>query len=743
MEYYQNLVISSLVSNIKKVYDRAGKDKKFPNYISKISDKENMENLLNHSKEIALLIDKYSSSKDKFSNQPLESVFNVFRTNLNNNKTSFSLDSDEFIPKTKSSINKNDYSNIVKELDLNIDKVLENKELNNLLSIMEDKLSKVPLKTSGEKIYDISIYDNAKLTAALIGCNYYSFIENNQSDKNYILLSADVSGIQSFIYTISSKGALKSLRGRSFYLEIIVENIIDEILEEIGLCRANLLYSGGGHFYMLLPNTTRVKDIIEKSKENINGWFLEKYSIDLYLEISYVEVGDEQLCNKDTKNNLVGQMYKDVGNKNSKGKLQRYNINQLEKIMFEGKNEQDEKECLICHKSFKVDEETGFCENCTNIMELGANLPKIYNGEKCIVIRDSKWRESLEIPSINSNKKLYLTCEDEKEVNSYKRIYHINKKNKIGKNVVNIYAGIYSKQSDLDENLITFEELASKSMGVKKLGVLRADVDNLGKAFINGFEKESSNKYEYISLSRNSNLSYALSKFFKYEINNISKGSFKNESFKIIESDYQGDRNVAIVYAGGDDLFIVGAWNEIIELAVDINNLFKKFTNNKMTLSAGVGIFNAKYPINQMANQVGDLESLAKSNGKDRICLFDKEGTYLHTWDEFEEGVCRDKIDKMYSWFDFYKDDNNKLPIGMSVLYRLLTLVRNIKSGKRINLARIAYVIGRMEPGKEKKDIYLDFKETFYKWVLSAKDLKELETALTLIVYLNRKGDED
>ena len=97
----------------------------------------------------------------------------------------------------------------------------------------------------------------------------------------------------------------------------------------------------------------------------------------------------------------------------------------------------------------------------------------------------------------------------------------------------------------------------------------------------------------------------------------------------------------------------------------------------------------------------------------------------------------------MYSWFDFYKDDNNKLPIGMSVLYRLLTLVRNIKSGKRINLARIAYVIGRMEPGKEKKDIYLDFKETFYKWVLSAKDLKELETALTLIVYLNRKGDED
>ena len=41
---------------------------------------------------------------------------------------------------------------------------------------------------------------------------------------------------------------------------------------------------------------------------------------------------------------------------------------------------------------------------------------------------------------------------------------------------------------------ISFEELASKSIGVKKLGVLRADVDNLGKAFINGFEKISWNE---------------------------------------------------------------------------------------------------------------------------------------------------------------------------------------------------------------------------------------------------------
>jgi CRISPR-associated protein Csm1 len=73
------------------------------------------------------------------------------------------------------------------------------------------------------------------------------------------MFSCDISGIQQFIYTISSEKALKALRSRSFYLEIMMENLIDEILEKIGLSRANLIYSGGGHCYILLPIRTKSK----------------------------------------------------------------------------------------------------------------------------------------------------------------------------------------------------------------------------------------------------------------------------------------------------------------------------------------------------------------------------------------------------------------------------------------------------------------------------------------------------
>ncbi|MFR8860553.1 MAG: hypothetical protein ACLVH0_00415 [Coprococcus eutactus] len=84
-------------------------------------------------------------------------------------------------------------------------------------------------------------------------------------ESRFIIISMDLSGIQDFIYTIHSKDALKTLRARSFYLEIMMEHMIDTLLERLSLSRANLLYAGGGHCYMILPNTAAVKDVCWQS----------------------------------------------------------------------------------------------------------------------------------------------------------------------------------------------------------------------------------------------------------------------------------------------------------------------------------------------------------------------------------------------------------------------------------------------------------------------------------------------
>lgn len=46
-------------------------------------------------------------------------------------------------------------------------------------------------------------------------------------EKAFLLYSADFSGIQKFIYTVASEKALRSLRSRSFFLELAMEHYAD------------------------------------------------------------------------------------------------------------------------------------------------------------------------------------------------------------------------------------------------------------------------------------------------------------------------------------------------------------------------------------------------------------------------------------------------------------------------------------------------------------------------------------
>ncbi len=70
------------------------------------------------------------------------------------------------------------------------------------------------------------------------------------------MIGGDLSGIQDFIYNLRYEGALKSLRGRSLYLQLISEAVASKILEQFDLTRVNLIYCGGGHFYILVPATS-------------------------------------------------------------------------------------------------------------------------------------------------------------------------------------------------------------------------------------------------------------------------------------------------------------------------------------------------------------------------------------------------------------------------------------------------------------------------------------------------------
>ena len=127
--------------------------------------------------------------------------------------------------------------------------------------------------TARDEDRDIPLYDQLKLTAALAACvseylqqaDAFSLPDTPaelRREPAFLLYTTDFSRIQRFIYTVHTEGALRSLRSRSFFLELLMEHYMDELLDGCGLTRTNIIYSGGGHCYLLLPNTATVQQTL-------------------------------------------------------------------------------------------------------------------------------------------------------------------------------------------------------------------------------------------------------------------------------------------------------------------------------------------------------------------------------------------------------------------------------------------------------------------------------------------------
>lgn len=726
---------------------------------------------------------------------PLESVFNIFSgDDLEKAKIKYSLrglnGEDKFNYPTSENIkaSADKYQNLVDVLNVNFTKTdLSNMSENEILRIIEDIFSYVPSSTNKGEVCDISLYIHSKITAAIADCMMKYFTANkitnykkacyskNQEFRNtemFLLVSGDISGIQDFIYNIPTKGALKSLRGRSFYLELLIENFIDELLEEIGLSRANLLYSGGGHFYILAPATLEVQEIINHIHEKCNNWLLNKFSTKLYLAIGYTACSANELMESSKQRSIFAS----VSQKINADKLKRYSKTQLSMLFDEedkfNKVKEESRECSICHTStkdlisYQDNESLLVCDYCNGLFKLGE---KVLQEEIVFIVSDEVSENALEIFSPNVNKYLYtVKINDIEKFN--KNIIRIYSKNKslTGKYIsTRLWISEYTYRDDSGK-ILTFEELAENSCdeerGIKRLGVLRADVDNLGAAFMAGFVNNNlSDPLRYSTFARYADLSRDMSMFFKLAVDKICKGELngyvdeKLSAFNLFELNKKTARKVHVVYSGGDDMFLVGAWDDLIETAIDIRNALKKYTNNKLSFSAGLAMFTPSYPIGKMAEITGVLEAKAKDNdGKDSIALFgidteirvdDQKLTgecrHVYKWDELINAVHGEKLRYLLSYLDVAGDNSNKIKAGKTFIYKLLQLIEQMDKDE-INIARFAYTLARLQPANKNdtdlNKLYEKFSNQMYKWIKDKRERSQLYTALTLLVYYLREG---
>jgi CRISPR-associated protein Csm1 len=132
----------------------------------------------------------------------------------------------------------------------------------------------------------------------------------------------------------------------------------------------------------------------------------------------------------------------------------------------------------------------------------------------------------------------------------------------------------------------------------KRLAILRMDVDGLGEVF----------RTFLGSLAHFSALSRQLDWFFKGYLNTLwNEGKWKAENFK----DW-----TQIIYSGGDDLFLVGRWDCLLEFARVIQKEFRDWTceHPQLGISGGLVFVTHKFPIIRAAELCDDAERFAKEH---------------------------------------------------------------------------------------------------------------------------------
>ena len=543
---------------------------------------------------------------------------------------------------------------------------------------------------------------------------------------------------------------------------------MDEILAACGISRSALLYTGGGHFYLLLPNTEDVQNLLARCHTEVNNWMLEHFGSSLYLAMAWTACTGEELAGQGTQD-----VFRRVSEGLSAEKLCRYSEDQLAAMFVPesawNKTRDKDRECAVCHTStahlmpYSADPSIEACGMCSHLFTFGERI--LTKNAFCVSAERSA--EALSLPGIGRT--LYLTAEELDDVDrlSYKieRIYAKNAAYTGDLPAAHLWLGDYSAREN--KAVLEMEDLARRSggtedsKGIPRIGVMRADVDNLGAAFLAGFPSE------HVTMTRTAALSQRLSLFFKHYINLLCSGSVsgvgdrqKTAPFSLFGREKKAERDVHIVYSGGDDIFLLGAWDDIVELAVDLRRAFLRFTGGKLRFSAGLGFFKDKCPVAEMARRTGDLESRAKDQcgadgrpQKDSVALFGAvtEGrshaeferhTPIYGWDVFIDHVCGEKLAFLRAHCIFEEGaKGEQLSLGKSAVYRLLTL---LEQDGQIQLARFAYALARLAPPAQSpaQEAYARVRTQLYEWYRDPAERRQLSTALQLIIYSIREKGE-
>lgn len=543
-----------------------------------------------------------------------------------------------------------------------------------LQSLLEEYTWCIPSSTY-QSLADISLYDHAATTAAIAQtlAAYHDSCgglpgEGVESAEKFLLLGGDLSGIQKYIFGIDKShgsGVAKLFRARSFYLQMLTRAVITDLLQRLNLTPLAKIMDAGGRFILLLPVTSQVKQLLIAFELEVQAFFFERFRGELSLNLCW----SSELTEADFRLVCFQKKLDEFNDALEKRKLRKFDrliekglnpVIDLDYIAYENGD------CPVCHvrpvdmeassrhrKNYGV--EINICRDCHDQIEMiGSRLHhcdylildrnasggiKLFGGlylhlEK--MVNPDIHRQAIEIVSLRKRGRFayqpiatHLPTIKDQDLSIWKNwgeleergasLWFKDEKVAVGEPKTFNLMARSAREMDASGNPI----------GRSFLGAFKADVDNLGIIFSIGLQ-------DRLSISRFSSLSRMLNHFFSEDL-----VRWIGEKFP----------DLYVVFAGGDDLFLLGPWRQIVCFASQMNERFRHYVADRkdMTLSAGIVVTKPMLPVHAIAEQAEALLEISKkAPGKNAVCLFDT----CVTWTQFARllakgdwllGLIRDK----------------------------------------------------------------------------------------------------
>lgn len=508
---------------------------------------------------------------------------------------------------------------------------------------------------------DISLYDHSRITAALSLCKELG---------NILIIKGDISGIQNFIYSgiRDVKSPAKQLRGRSFFISLLTDTIADYCLEELHLYPSHLFFNAGGHFQIIAPSETAIKDKLCDIEKTINRYLFKKFAGKLNVVIAMVEKSSKELLSHydeviyHLNEELAAQKKKKLWSVLEEITAEPISpVNSQEEIIKKiGEQLPKATHLIEVHASADIDYEPKVSFKEFSRTWIFVNNDDLYKKDALGRLKNQSIKNAI-VYSIKDYDFLKYSDRsgglDFPVGFSYKRL-GLSIPMKKNEQAPMEFSDLAEYDSKQEQNNSTQEQHNSKKDEKKSkpyplLGIVRMDVDSLGALFAVGL-REKEEKEKSFTISRHAALSRELTKFFTVHINKLAE-----------------EHTIYLVYSGGDDVFAVGSWIDVIRFSQKVREDFQKFVcNNKnLTISAGIVFTKENFPISVSALWAGEQEEKAKKfrDSKDCVSIFYRELPWNNLTDLLKWG------EELLKVVGNEENTNNDDTLPRSFIHQLLT----------------------------------------------------------------------